>query len=163
MTRKPRLVLVLVALAALAVSGCGSQAAAPRARLVAQADPICKQVNAKRTAADAAMDNATALTGPQGSKVLKYIARTASSLAAYELQAVDRLRALKAPASMAHEWQEMLTGLQQLANDTAQLGIYSASKNVKAGEKLLASSRQIRLRLIAIAARNGFAHCGRLT
>ena len=155
-----RLCIVIVpALAALAVAvgGCGSQEAAARARLVAQADPICKQVYASRLAANATLPNSLTVT----LGALQALARVAPGVAAYQHQAVDRLRTLKAPASLAHAWQEMLAGMQQLADDTTQLGLDAKAKDIKDTQLVISSGRALRKRLTVIAARDGFAYCGR--
>jgi hypothetical protein len=149
-----------LALAATAViaAGCGSSHPSARAQLVAKADPICRLIAEKRAATNKEINSARTLTGPN---TLKIIARTAPGVAAYETQAVAQLRTIPAPASLAGDWNEMLAGLQQLANDTALLGKAAKTNNVKQGEAVVASSRKTRQRLTQIATRDGFTYCGR--
>ncbi|HEX5853102.1 MAG TPA: hypothetical protein VFY36_08415 [Solirubrobacteraceae bacterium] len=146
----------LVVLAALFAGGCGQS---EKDKLIAQADPICKQVNERRAAANAALGNVTNLSGKG---TLAAVARSAPALAANQHEAVAKLTALKAPSSVSKDWGTMLSGLQQLANYTAQLGLVAGAKKPQIGEKLIATSRQLQKKLIALAKQDGFQHCGRL-
>ncbi len=148
----------IVLLIALFVGGCGGQSA--KDKLIAQADPICKQVNERRAAANASLGNVTTLGGKG---TLAKVAQTAPALSRFQHEAVAKLSALKAPSSMSKDWQTMLKGLQQLANYTAQIGFVAKAKKAAFGEKLIATSRELQKQLIALAKRDGFQHCGRLT
>lgn len=148
----------LLPLVAVVIAGCGSTKTLTRAQLVAKADPICASASAERAKANARLGAATSLAGP---KVLATLAETAPTVAAYESQGIAKLRKLNAPASLAHDWQSMLAGLQKLANDTAQLGAYAKEKDLAEAERLLASSKSTRKQLLVIAVRDGFTNCGR--
>jgi hypothetical protein len=150
----------LLPLVALVLAGCGGAQALPSAqrKLIAAADPICASASIKRAEANARLGNATSLADP---KVFKVLTETAPGVAAYEREAVAKLRKLSAPASLANDWQSMLTGLQNLAQATAQLGVYAKEKNIAAAEKIVASSKVTREQLLVIATRDGFADCGR--
>jgi hypothetical protein len=155
------LLLLVLAVAGTSVAGCGGSGgsgAQSTAQLVARADPICEGTNAKRTAAEASLGHATSLANPTA---LTGVAKTAPGLAAYDTTAVEQLRRLQAPASLARYWQAMLSDLQQLAEDTARLGEYAKEKNVKAAEGLLSGSRTTRRQLVALAARTGLTPCAR--
>jgi ABC-type enterochelin transport system substrate-binding protein len=155
MPHKPRHV-ALVALAAIAIAGCGSSGSAlSKAGLVAKADPICKQVSVARDAANAALSKTSS------SKQLQVLARIAPAVAAAEHQAVDQLRALKAPAALAANWQQMLNGMQQLADDTARLVHDAKANDIKAVEAITSSGRVMRQHLTVIANHIGFTYCGR--
>jgi hypothetical protein len=152
--------LLLLVLAAVVIAGCGSGqgASSSQSKLIAQADPICASASAKRAEANAKLGVVSSLSSPT---VLKVIAETAPSVSAYENEAVAKLRRLSAPASIAKDWQTMLSGLQQLADATQQLGVYAKHKQAAAAEKLIAKSKNTRSQLLAIASRDGFANCGR--
>ncbi len=162
MPRKFHLAPIAV-IAAIAVAGCGSSTnttstaasnVAAAKPLVAQADPICKLVATKREAANAALHGTSKST-------LEKLARLAPKVSVIEHQALTQLRALKAPAAVAQEWQQMLAGIQQLADDTAQLATYAKANNLKKVESLTASGRELRTKLTAIAEHDGFSYCGR--
>jgi hypothetical protein len=152
--------LLLLVLAAVVIAGCGSGQAvsSSQSKLIAEADPICASASAKRAEANAKLGVVSSLSSPT---VLKIIAETAPSVSAYEKEAVAKLRKLNAPASIASDWQTLLSGLQQLAHATSQVGVYAEHKDVAAAEKLLASSKTTRTQLQAIASRDGFKNCGR--
>lgn len=167
MARKLRFFAVLFACAIpiVLVDGCGgsggsSPEAAVRAQFIAQADPICRQVNAKRVAFNASLGYATSLSK---SRTRSAIEREVPALVAYERQALVQLQALKAPTSMAANWQAILSGLRQISTNTGRLVSYAKSNNVKASARIAPLDRGIWLKLLPIAAREGFAHCGRLT
>lgn len=92
---------------------------------------------------------------------LKALARVAPGVASFEHQAVGRLQALIPPSSIKADWQQILAGMQQLADDNTQLTSYAQAGNVKAAELLVSASRLLRRRLAAIAARDGLTYCGR--
>ena len=146
----------LILLSALLL-GCGGSS--PNAKLIAQADPICKRVNVRVATANAALGNAKTI---RGARTLQLVAQTGLGLATYEHQAVAQLSALKAPSSLAKDWQTLLSGMQQGANYTAQLAIEAKAKNATLGEETIAKSRELQKQLIAIATHDGFQHCGRL-
>jgi hypothetical protein len=151
-----RLAALLSLFVAVAMAGCGGQTA--RGRFVAQADAICKQVAARRLAANAALSKAGSKSSTHA---LDALAQIAPGVGAYEHDAVLRLSALKAPASMAQEWQKMLAGIDRLASNTTRLGADAKAKNVKAGQALLVNSQRVHQELTTLAARDGFTYCGR--
>jgi len=146
------LLAVLAATAALAASGCGSTSRSP---LVARADPICKPVATKRTAVNAA------LAGKSQTKALEVLAREAPSVAALEIETVDRLRTLKAPNALSNDWQQLLVGMQKLAEDNQKLGAAAKAKNATAVQRVDGEGQQVRQQLTVIATRDGFTYCGR--
>lgn len=147
----------IMAVIAIAAAGCGgSKATATKASLVAQADPICKQISVARSAANAALTKATTATSK-----LQILAKRAPAVAVEEQQAVVRLRALKAPTALAADWQQLLAGMQQLAQDTTQIATDAKANNLKSIETLTSSGRKVREKLTALANRFGFVYCGR--
>jgi hypothetical protein len=149
----------LAMLAVVALTGCGgsSPTTLTRAELVAHADPVCKQVSARRSAANDELTKA----GATSAKGLQLLARVAPGIAAYEHQAVDQLRTLKAPTTLTSEWRQMLTGMQTLADDTSQIGVEAKANKLKKVESITSSGRSVREKLTTIAARDGFTYCGR--
>jgi hypothetical protein len=156
MPRKPRLA-ALAATAAILVAGCGGSSSPTRSPLVAQADPICKQISVERTAANRELQK----VGSSTTKQLQVLARVAPGVAADEQRAVARLRTLKAPSSLAGDWQVLLGGMGELADDAAQIGLDAKAKNLKGVQSLTSNGRAVRQRLTAIADRDGFVYCGR--
>jgi hypothetical protein len=156
MPRKLRFVPVALVLAIVA-AGCGSSSNTGAAKLIAQADPICKQVSLKRTAANTAVSKAGAST----SKTLRALARVAPPVAVDEHQAIVRLRALKAPSALSSDWQKLLSGMEQLANDATAIGSDAKAGEYKDITSLTASGRKVREQITAIATRDGFTYCGR--
>jgi outer membrane biogenesis lipoprotein LolB len=149
----------LILLAALLASGCGSSTSSPNAKLVAQADPICRQINDRVAAVNKSLGPVRNLRGAQ---TLHQIAQVGIGLATFEHQAVAQLSALKAPSSLSKDWQTLLSGMQQLANYTAQLAIEAKAKNATLGEETVAKSRTLQSQLVAVATNAGFQYCGRL-
>jgi hypothetical protein len=149
----------LAVLTTVTLAACGSSGSTTltRGELVARADPICKQVAAKRTAANEELQKAGA-TSAQG---LDLLARVAPRVATEESQAIDRLRSLKAPSTLTSDWQQLLAGMQTLAADAAQIGAEAKAKDLKKVEAITKSGRSTRERLTTIAQRDGFTYCGR--
>ena len=156
MPRKLRLAPVALVIA-LAAAGCGSSSNTGGAKLVAEADPICKQVSVERTAANTAVSKA----GSSTSKTLQVLARVAPPVAADEQRAIVRLRAIKAPSSLASDWQRLLAGMEQLANDATKIGSDAKAGQYNDVTSLTASGRKVREQITAIATRDGFTYCGR--
>jgi hypothetical protein len=156
-SRARRFLPVLPALLAAATfAGCGGGSQASES-LAAKADPICEATVAKREAANASLTHAPSVPGP---RALQALARTSPGLAVYESNAVSQLRKLDPPASLAGAWQSMLGDLQQLAHDTARLGVLAKQGNLTAAKHVLAESRGTRARLISTATLDGLTPCG---
>jgi hypothetical protein len=154
-SQKLRLAAV-AALAAIAATGCGA-AGQSQSPFVAQADPICKQVALRRLAANEGLRGKSA----SRARSLEALARVAPGVAAYERQALDRLRALKAPPSLVNGWRLLLAGMRVLANDTAQIGVDAKAKNYKAVQSIVSSGQRLRQQLAVVATEHGFSYCGR--
>jgi hypothetical protein len=149
----------LAVLTVLAVAACGGSGSTTltRAELVAHADPICKQVSVKRTAANDELRTA----GATSTKGLALLARVAPGIATDEHQAIEKLRSLKAPTALGNDWQQLLAGMQTLADDAAQIGAEANAKQLKKVEAITSSARALREQLTTIASRDGFTYCGR--
>lgn len=155
MPSKLRIVPIAVVIAT-AVAGCGGSNATSKRKLVAEADGICKQISVERTAANKQVSKANGSTA----KALAVLARVAPPVAADEHREIARLRALKVPSSLTADWQKLLTGMEQLANDASQIGSKAAAKDYKGIVSVTASGRKIRKSITAIATHDGFSYCG---
>ncbi|HEY3960294.1 MAG TPA: hypothetical protein VGL68_07280 [Solirubrobacteraceae bacterium] len=157
---------VAATIVALLIAGCGGSSstasngnptasASAKSPMVARADAICKQLNARRKQANAQVGAVTS------SSALPKVARVAPGLAAYERKAIAKLHALSAPASLSVTWRKILAGTQLLAGDTAKLGVDAKAGDLKAVETLIHTDQQKERELITIATTAGFKHCGR--
>lgn len=140
---------------AILAAGCGGGGKSG-AGLVAQADPICKQVAAKRALANAALH----LKGNTRARELAVLAEVAPGIAVYEQDAVERLRALKPSAAQSRDWKKLLAGIEQLAGDTHQIAVAAKAKDYNGVTRIVNDGRALRQELSVIAARNGFKYCG---
>jgi hypothetical protein len=151
---------VLAVLMSIAAAGCGggsSSGGGSKAQLVAQADSICKPVAVQRATANTAVGKVSVST----TKELQLLARLAPPIALVEHSAVARLDVLKAPSSLSRDWQVLLSGIKQLADDTSAIATDAQAKNLKAVESITTSARTLREQLTTIATRDGFTYCGR--
>jgi hypothetical protein len=157
MDHKHRLLLLLPTACAIAslLGGCGGTKPLTRAQLIAKASVICRGTIAKRLQAEK-----TLVPEPSGAPPLRALAASAPQLAASQSQAVAQLRALDPPASLAHDWQKLLAGLQQLADETARIGADAKAKNVKAIEKAATEAHGSRSRTFEAGYRAGLIVCG---
>jgi hypothetical protein len=155
MSQKLRLVPI-AAIAAIAAAGCGSQSHKP-SPLVAAADPICQTVAAQTASANAALREVSTSTA----KTLHVLARVAPGIASSEHRAVDMLGALRQSGSQTDDWHTMLLGLRQLADVSTQLAAAARAKNLGDIHQIIAGGVKIQRELAIIAARDGFAYCGR--
>jgi hypothetical protein len=141
-----RLLSVALMVSVLAASGCGKSAKPlTRAQLLAKADAICRRINKKLSSTTI--------------KTQQDIARIAPQLATYEQEGLAELSKLIPPASMANDWKMIITGAQTLADNTAKLGEYVKSKDLKTARALITETSKVQQRTVAIAKRNGFKDC----
>jgi hypothetical protein len=150
-------IALVTMLVALAAAGCGSSQPHKLSALVTAADPICKEVAEKRAAANAALQNVSSSTA----KSLALLAKLAPGVAKVEHEEAVTLDALKQNGSASQDWKTILTGMQQLANDTTQLAADAKAGNITAVHSVIASGRTIQQKLAVIAERDGFTYCGR--
>jgi outer membrane murein-binding lipoprotein Lpp len=142
-----RLVAGAAVATALAVSGCGGSSSKPltRAELTVKANAICRTVTTK-------LRSKTARTNQD-------IARIAPELAGFEQTALSELSKLVPPASMANDWQRFVAGAQTLAENTARLGEYAKTNNLKAARPLITSSEAVQRQMQTTARRQGLKDC----
>jgi hypothetical protein len=85
-----------------------------RSELIARADAICYRLNARRSA--------TTIGRPQDYE------RVVPALASYELAAATEMGKLVPPASMAHDWQQIVAGSRTVAAATGRFHTYAEAK-----------------------------------
>jgi hypothetical protein len=118
------------------------------ARLVAQADAICKRLNTK-------LDN-----GNDNASTQQDIVRIAPQRAATEQTALNELSKLTPPASMADDYQQMLADRQTVIEDIKKLGDDAAANDSSAEIPVYKSSSAVTEQLATTAKRSGFRYCG---
>jgi hypothetical protein len=141
-----RLAAAALVAATVAASGCGSSSKPlTRAELTAKADTICKSVTAKLASKTV--------------KTQQDIARVATELAGFEQSALAELSKLVPPAELESDWKQFVAGAQTLAENTAKLGEYAKSKNLKAARGLITSTQAVQQHMVATAKRDGIVAC----
>lgn len=146
--RRGRRGLTTLALTAtmLMATGCGSSSKPlTRAELTTKANAICKTVTAKLAS--------------KTIKSQKDIARVAGELASFEQSALTDLSKLVPPAELENDWKQFVAGAQTLAENTAKLGEYAKSNNLKAAHGLIASSTAVQHQMQVTAKRDGLKEC----
>jgi uncharacterized protein YcfL len=152
MASKHRSACALLLTAALLIGGCGSSTSnsgSSTQQLIAKADAICKRVNARVAAANSKINN------PQD------FARIAPEIANYEQQALIQMRGLKAPSSLAQDWQLILSSAQKLAQNTATLSQYIKTNKLRSAPRLVTESKRLQQEMLLTAKRDGFKECSR--
>lgn len=117
--------------------------------MVVRGDLICRRVNLKR--------KATVLRGRGDYE------RLLPELAAYEMAAIDEMRKLTPPTSMANGWRQIIDGSREVAEVTEQIGQYAKQSQDfialpaarKAGAKVAKASEK----LTTVARHEGFTDC----
>jgi hypothetical protein len=161
--------LPALALAMLAIAGCGSTsktsstttaASAPlsHAELVARASAICAHINAKI----AYYSNLT----PSNSKDLvssSAIASAAPQIAAVEHTALGEMEKLTPPPALAGDWQLIVGGVRTISEDTAKIGEAIKTKDTASLAGVMTSGASALQRLHVVATRDGLAGCSKLS
>jgi hypothetical protein len=130
------------------VESSASKAPLSRAELIAKADAICKDLNAKRSTI-----------------VLRSVADYARYLpqaAAYYRAAIVELDKLNPPASMSRDWQTIIKADRIIAVNTAKVGEDAKAKKIAAIRPLYAATAPIQKHRLATAQRDGFKYCSTL-
>jgi hypothetical protein len=118
-----------------------------RAELLAQADAICKRVNA---------DHELLNHGTQ-----QNISREMPAYALYEQLAFAELSKLT-PASMTNDWKRFLAAAQTLASDTARFGGYTKANDLNAAYGILPMIDNDERRMHIFAKRDGLSNCAQV-
>jgi hypothetical protein len=162
--RKKGAFTALAILAALMAAGCGGGSSKTEpsgssrppgesvtvARLIAQADPICRRLNVELAAAARARSSVA-------------LATSALRNAALERTAVAELSKLTPPAALAQDWRQILEYRRTLAEELVKLGGYAKANDTQAIKALAVSKKRVHKQLFEIARRDGFAHCSRVS
>jgi hypothetical protein len=145
--RRRGLATAALAATALAICGCGSSSSKPltRAELTAKADTICKSVSAK--------------VAGKSANTIQEVARTATELSSSEQSALNELSKLVPPAAMEADWKTFIAGAQTLAENTAKLGEYAKSNDLKNARTLILSSEATVKQMTAIAQKYNIKGC----
>jgi hypothetical protein len=169
---RARLVALALAVGAIAAGGCGSstkpanQATKPsnaatqptgdgsavrssspltRAQLIAKGDAICYRLNARRAA--------TKIQRRQDYE------RLVPALAGYELSLASEMRRMTPPASMAHDWQQMVEGTRKIGEATARIRNYADASSKRFSEEVEPILYKGVNQLTAAAKHAGFNDC----
>jgi hypothetical protein len=144
---------------ALLICGCGTSSSttgvkAPsrpltKSQLIAKADPICARFFVKFHA--------------HGTKTAKEFVGNLRLLLSFERTESEELRKLTPPASMSSDWNKILTGQRTLTDDSARLLTYVRQGKLQAARPLLSAAQSARSQETALARRNGFKDCSRIT
>jgi hypothetical protein len=147
----PALATSAFAAVLLAATGCGSTPKPPltRAQLTSKANSICRTVTAKL---EATSKGASASTPQQ-------LERLTAKVSGFEQKALTELSALVPPPALEAQWQRFVSGAQTLAEDTAKVGEYAASKNTTAGRAVISQIEATQKQMVAIAKSSGFKDC----
>jgi hypothetical protein len=134
-------------------STVGRQTSAPKAalsrhQLAVKAEAICTHLELELVVAVPKSANMTE------------IVRVVPGRAASEQRAVQQLRELTPPASLAHDWRLIISYRQTLANELAALAKAAKQKDSAAIKKLGVSKKQEHSLLLAAAKRAGLYKCG---
>lgn len=139
-----RSVAAAAAAISLAAIGCGSSSSGKpltHAELVAKADAICKRANTERDAIG-------------NSVSIDY-----GKLSAEELKAFEELSTLKAPASLAADWKQILLDDKTLVQDTSTLAAFVGNHDVRGARGTVRAAASVQRQMGLTAERNGFKDC----
>jgi isopropylmalate/homocitrate/citramalate synthase len=152
-------VLLTVAAATLATTGCGGSTEAEQStssrsdsaasRLIARADVICKQLNIK-----------LAPTQPRVGTIA--LAQSSLQHATLEKRAITELGEIVPPASFELQWKQMIRYRRALAEALAQFAADAKADNVKAMHALAASKSRMHQTLARTASHDGFKDCSQV-
>jgi hypothetical protein len=121
----------------------------PKARVIAQADGICKRLNVELEASFPKRQSRT--------EVLRVVPRNVIS----EQKALSELNKLAPPASFAAEWRRMLGYRQALATELAKF-LQSERSNDQVAVKALNSAKRRAHAALQATAKSGFEDCAKL-
>jgi hypothetical protein len=145
---------IALAVAALLAAGCGGQSPLSRAALVQRADAICKRIGARRAVANATVGSVTT------QHALKELVHVVPAVVFYERKAIAEMRKLKPPTTLSADWQKLLVGAQERANNTVQIYTLAKARNLEGAQAVILHSRPAEQRLAVLARHDGFTRCG---
>jgi hypothetical protein len=130
-----------------------SDASLTRGQLIAEAEPICKRLDAELSATENVKQSADPKLR------MSEIARIDPGHAALEQKAADELDRLKPPRSLAHDWAQIVSYRHRLASELASLARAAAHKDMNAVNGLAKSKEATHALLRKLATRDGFKEC----
>lgn len=145
---------------ALLVTSCGAGSTSKsltRQELVAQADPICRQINDQI----AYYSNLK----PSNSKDLvsaSAVGRAAPKISATERNAYVQLKKLSPPSSMSDDWKAIVASMQTLADDSLKFGEAIEAGDPAETSALSSSATSALQQIRTLSAHNGFNDCSKL-
>lgn len=121
-----------------------------KSQLVAQADAICKRINA-----EIASVKAKSKSTPE---ILRIVPRNL----ALEQKAVSELSTLNPPVSLVHDWRQILGYRRTLVNQLAELVRDAKRHDASAVKALVSSKTRVHELLRQAATHSGFKDCARV-
>jgi hypothetical protein len=130
------------------IGGSGSGKSLSVAQLITRADAVCKQLSAE-------------LDLPSnGAHTELQMVTVVPRRAELQQAALTELGKLVPPASIAHDWDEILAVRRALIAESGKIAGYAAEKNKQAVQGVLASSVGNVHRMTIVSHRIGFKYCG---
>jgi hypothetical protein len=118
--------------------------------MIARAEAICTKLNAALA------------SGPRVGVNPRKIAAAAPRNAALERTATEQLSHLRAPASIAADWRQIIAYRRLLAVELSRLARVAKAGDLSRIFALSASKKSLHGRLSALATRDGFKACARI-
>jgi hypothetical protein len=119
-----------------------------RRQLIARADAICGKTNTK-------LSTLSIITK-------KEFARLLPQVAVYYTTETSELGKLVPPPTMAHAWQQILSGFQQYTTYTNTVAGYARANNFTAAAPIIRTAEVMHHNLAAFVKQSGFRRCSRL-
>jgi hypothetical protein len=117
------------------------------AQLIAAGDAICAQANTKR--------RAVVVITP------KDLARNLPQIAIYDNTETNELGELVPPASMAHQWAQILADFQAVGEYVSNMSQYAQANNLTSVHAFYVKAEASHEKAIVIAKQAGFKRCSR--
>ena len=118
------------------------------AQWIAKGDAICARLSTQ-------LAENTAKTQPE-------LAYALAQGALYTRAALTQLAKLVPPSPKETDWQEFLTGLEEMASNSTTLSHITQAGNFNVKLPLLAATELIQKRIQVVSKHNGFKHCSRI-
>lgn len=116
-----------------------------RTQLIAKGDAICARAHTKLSAMSASTQ--------------KEFARLLPQAAIYDNTESNELSELVPPASMAHDWAQIISSAHLYGEYISRVADYARANNFRSATPLLHASENVQKQLIAVATHDGFKHC----
>jgi len=166
---------LLLGITLIAASGCGSSNSSSndvsnakaatggtsppmtQSELTSKANHACKRINAKITYySNLKPSNKQDLLSSEAAL------RATPHVVSVEHTAWTELTKLTPPPAIASDWNQIVTGVHELASDTQRYGEYIAAKNKNGIITVARSGASLLQRIHTLAARHGLSDCAKL-